>query len=144
MAETLDSGDQLTMVDSKMNPLVDSPATTSGSHDSMGFISANVFSFVLTAKQFWSSSSRQFFAASDADLASYQTAHVAKRRRTSTGDVADMASVLRDVEARVRTLQELTASATASVVLPIAASDVLMLVEAFSCLVCHGKRFQNA
>ncbi|ELU16541.1 hypothetical protein CAPTEDRAFT_190008, partial [Capitella teleta] len=28
MAETLDSGDQLTMVDSKMNPLVDSPATT--------------------------------------------------------------------------------------------------------------------
>ncbi|ELU02456.1 hypothetical protein CAPTEDRAFT_185509 [Capitella teleta] len=29
MAETLDSGDQLTMFDSKMNPLVDSPATTS-------------------------------------------------------------------------------------------------------------------
>ncbi|ELU11689.1 hypothetical protein CAPTEDRAFT_198532 [Capitella teleta] len=124
MAETLDSGDQLTMVDSKMNPLVDSPATTT--------------------KQFWSSSSRQFFAASDADLASYQTAHVAKRRRTSSGDVADMASVLRDVEARVRTLQELTAPATASVVLPVAPSDVLMLVEAFSCLVCHGKRFQNA
>jgi hypothetical protein len=55
-----------------------------------------------------------------------------------------MASVLRDVEARVRTLQELTVPATASVVLPVAASDVLMLVEAFSCLVCHGKRFQNA
>ncbi|ELU13180.1 hypothetical protein CAPTEDRAFT_196025, partial [Capitella teleta] len=41
MAETLDSGDQLTIDDSKMNPLVDSPATTNGSHDSMGFISAN-------------------------------------------------------------------------------------------------------
>ncbi|ELU16699.1 hypothetical protein CAPTEDRAFT_199163 [Capitella teleta] len=113
-AETM----QLTMVDSKMNPLVDGPATTT--------------------KQFWSSSSRQFFTASDADLASYQTAHVAKRRRTITGDVVDMASVLRVVEARVRTLQELTVPATASVVLPVAASDVLMLVEAFSCLVCHG------
>ncbi|ELU13176.1 hypothetical protein CAPTEDRAFT_216920 [Capitella teleta] len=49
MAETLDSGDQLTMFDSKMNPLVESPATTSGSHDSMGFISANELMVPVTA-----------------------------------------------------------------------------------------------
>ncbi|ELU17354.1 hypothetical protein CAPTEDRAFT_203747 [Capitella teleta] len=70
------------MVDSKMNPLVDSPATTSGSHDSMGFISANVFSLVLTAKQFWSSSGRQFFCGQRCGPGQ-QTAHVAKGRPSS-------------------------------------------------------------
>ncbi|ELT93854.1 hypothetical protein CAPTEDRAFT_195425 [Capitella teleta] len=132
MAETLDSGDQLTMVDSKMNPLVDSPATTSGSHDSMGFISANVF---------WSLQRSNSGAVPVGSFFLWPAMRTwpATRLLTwpSAGDVADMASVLRDVEAWVRTLQELTAPATASVVLPVAPSDVLMLVEAFSCLVCH-------